>query len=61
MLYARYNGALADHVEADEGMVYVRMRRQVPTVFLTIMGINTMWIYAEATARPRYGVERAEG
>src|SRR5438477_2431165 len=51
MYYAMYNGALAEDVQADQSSVYVRMSRQVPTVFLRIVRITTMRIQAEATAR----------
>ncbi len=61
MYYAMYNGALAEDVQADESSVYVRMSRQVPTVFLRIVRITTMRIQAEATARPRYGVDGVVG
>jgi uncharacterized membrane protein len=61
MYYAVYNGALAEDVRADQNSVYVRMSRQVPTVFLRIVSITTMRIQAEATARPRYGVESVVG
>jgi Flp pilus assembly protein TadG len=61
MYYAMYNGALAEDVQADQSSVYVRMSRQVPTVFLRIVRITTMRIQAEATARPRYGVDGVVG
>ena len=61
MYYAMYNGALAEDVQADQSSVYVRMSRQVPTVFLRIVRITTMRIQAQATARPRYGVDGVVG
>jgi hypothetical protein len=61
MYYAMYNGALAEDVQADEASVYVRMSRVVPTVFLRVVRITSIEIHAEATARPRYGIDRAEG
>jgi Flp pilus assembly protein TadG len=61
MYYAMYNGTLAEDVQADEASVYVRMTQDVPTVFLRVVRVNSIQIRAEATARPRYGIDRADG
>src|SRR3954454_24830347 len=61
MYYAMYNGTLAEDVQADQTSVYVRMSRDVPTVFLRVVHITSLKVHAEATARPRYGVARADG
>jgi Flp pilus assembly protein TadG len=61
MYYAMYNGTLAEDVQADDSSVYVRMRQDVPTVFLRVVRLNSIQIRAEATARPRYGIDRVEG
>jgi len=61
MYYAMYNGTLAEDVQADEASVYVRMSQNVPTVFLRVVRVNSIQIRAEATARPRYGIDRADG
>jgi Flp pilus assembly protein TadG len=61
MYYAMYNGTLAEDVQADEASVYVRMSQDVPTVFLRVVRVNSIQIRAEATARPRYGIDRVDG
>lgn len=48
-------------VGADPQQVTVRVQRQVPTSFLRLVGLNTVEIAATATARVRYGIERANG
>ena len=61
MYYAMYNGTLAEDVHADHASVYVKMSQDVPTVFLRVVRVNSIQIRAEATARPRYGIDRADG
>jgi Flp pilus assembly protein TadG len=61
MYYAMYNGTLAEDVQADEASVYVRVTQDVPTVFLRVVRVNSIQIRAEATARPRYGIDRVDG
>jgi Putative Flp pilus-assembly TadE/G-like len=61
MYYAMYNGMLAEDVQADAASVYVRIAQDVPTVFLRVVRVNSIQIHAEATARPRYGIDRADG
>ena len=61
MYYAMYNGTLAEDVQADEAAVYVRMSQDVPTVFLRVVRVNSIQIRAEATARPRYGIDQVDG
>ena len=58
---AMYNGTLAEDVHADHASVYVKMSQDVPTVFLRVVRVNSIQIRAEATARPRYGIDRADG
>jgi hypothetical protein len=56
--YAQYQGVQPLEVAADHGQVMVRVGRSVPTVFLRIARLNTLWIEARGVARPRAGVNR---
>jgi uncharacterized membrane protein len=61
--YAAYHGLPADalDVQADESTVSVRAWRNVPTVFVRIVRVNTLTIRAASTAHARYGIDRPLG
>jgi len=58
--YAIYHGLPSEAVdtEADDSTVSVHVHRNVPTVFVRVVRINSLTIEAAATARARYGIDR---
>jgi Flp pilus assembly protein TadG len=58
--YAEYQGVQPLDVVADAGQVTVRVGHSIPTVFLRIVRVNTLWIEARAVAHPRVGVSQAD-
>ena len=57
-VYAELQGVQPLGVVADEGQVTVRVGRSVPTVFLRIARLNSLWIEARGVAHPRAGVSQ---
>lgn len=57
--YAQYQGVQPLGVVASDAQVTVRVGRTVPTVFLRIVRLNTLWIEARGVAHPSVGVSQA--
>ena len=58
--YAAYHGLAPETIEAaaDDQLVSIRVHQDVPTVFVRVVGIDTVTIRASSAAHARYGVER---
>jgi len=58
--YAAYHGVQADAVDvrADDSSVSVHVWRNVPTVFVRVVRINSLTIEAASTAHARYGIDQ---
>ncbi len=59
--YAQYQGVQPLGVAATPDQVTVRVRRRVPTVFLRIVHVDSLWIEARGVAHPRSGVRGVAG
>jgi hypothetical protein len=57
--YAESQGVQPLGVVADEGQVTVRIGRSVPTVFLRVARLNSLWIEARGVAHARAGVSQS--
>ena len=57
--YAEYEGAVPLGVTADASQVVVRVGEHVPTVFLRIAHLDSLWIESRGIAHPRPGVAQA--
>ena len=56
--YAEYHGVVPLAVTANETQVMVRVGQSVPTVFLRVARLNSLWIEARGVAHPRAGLTR---
>jgi Flp pilus assembly protein TadG len=57
--YAEYEGAVPLAVTADTSQVTVRVGERVPTVFLRVAHLDSLWIEARGIAHPQPGVSQA--
>ena len=58
--YASYHGLPPDSIEAvaDDQVVAVQLHRDIATVFVKVVRIDSVIIRASSTASARYGVDR---
>ena len=54
--YAEYQGVVPLAVTANDTQVMVRVGQSVPTVFLRVARLNSLWIEARGVAHPRAGL-----
>ncbi|MDQ6675369.1 MAG: pilus assembly protein TadG-related protein [Chloroflexota bacterium] len=57
--YADYEGVVPLAVTADASQVMVRVGERVPTVFLRVAHLDSVWIESRGIAHPRAGVSQA--
>jgi Flp pilus assembly protein TadG len=57
--YAEYEGVVPLAVTADATQVKVRVGERVPTVFLRVAHLDSLWIESRGIAHPRAGVSQA--
>ena len=57
--YANYEGVVPLAVTADANQVMVRVGERVPTVFLRVAHLDSLWIESRGIAHPRPGVSQA--
>ena len=57
--YAAYHGLPPDTIEAaaNEQVVSIAVQQDIPTVFVRVVGIDTVTIRASSVARARYGID----
>jgi len=58
--YAEYQGVVPLAVSADATQVVVRVGQRVPTVFLRVAHLDSLWIESRGIAHPRAGVSQAD-
>ena len=57
--YAAYQGVVPLAVTADTNQVLVRVGERVPTVFLRVAHLDSVWIEARGIAHPHPGLSQA--
>lgn len=57
--YAKYEGVIPVTVTADGNQVMVRVGERVPTVFLRVAHLDSVWIESRGIAHPQPGVSQA--
>jgi Flp pilus assembly protein TadG len=57
--YAEYEGVVPLAVTADASQVVVRVGERVPTVFLRVAHLDSLWIESRGIAHPQPGVSQA--
>jgi Flp pilus assembly protein TadG len=57
--YAEYEGVVPLAVTSDSGQVLVRVGERIPTVFLRVVHLDSLWIESRGIAHPQPGVSRA--
>lgn len=57
--YAEYEGVVPVAVTADATQVMVRVGKRVPTVFLRVARLDSLWIEARGIAHPHPGLSQA--
>jgi Flp pilus assembly protein TadG len=57
--YAEYEGAVPLAVTANTSQVMVRVGERVPTVFLRVAHLDSLWIESRGIAHPQPGVGQA--
>ena len=58
--YAAYHGLAPETIDAaaDDQAVSITLNQDVPTVFVRVVGIDTVTIRASSLAHARYGIDR---
>jgi|SRR5579859_188400 len=57
--YANYEGVVPLAVTADANQVMVRVGERVPTVFLRVAHLDSVWLESRGIAHPQPGVSQA--